>query len=149
VQASGNGYLFAHMDSAHDRRLFAEPPELQVTVDRVLYQPHVKTPPDRPHCFVYFITIHNNMDVPVTIRGRKWIVTNAEGKTTVLEGEGVVGETPTIEPGEKFSYNSFHLIDSPPARTEGSYIGVDGRGNAVVTRIPRFIMTLPEDRQDQ
>ena len=56
-----------------------------MTVDRVLYQPDVETPPERPHCFVYFITIHNDTDTPVTIRGRKWVVTNTRGEITGVE----------------------------------------------------------------
>lgn len=122
---------------------FLEPANLTVTVDRVLYQPHVAAPADRPHCFVYFISIHNDTDVAVTIKGRKWVVTNKRGEVTAVEGDGVVGQFPTIEPGEKFSYNSFHLLDSETALAEGSYLGIDGLGRRVVTRIPPFRMTVP------
>jgi len=122
---------------------FLEPENLKVTVDRVAYQPNAATPPDRPHCFVYFISIHNDTEIPVTIRGRKWVVTNDRGEVTAVEGDGVVGERPTIEPGEKFSYNSFHLLDTNSAVAEGSYIGVDANGEKVLTRIPKFKMTVP------
>jgi ApaG protein len=115
-----------------------------VTVDRVLYQPDVETPPERPHCFVYFITIHNDTDTPVTIRGRKWVVTNTRGEITAVEGEGVVGQMPRIEPGGRFSYNSFHLLDTTSAIAEGSYLGIDSLGQRVITRIPRFKMIVPE-----
>src|SRR5882757_2569415 len=90
---------------------FLEPAGLRVTVDRVVYQTDAETPPDRPHCFAYFISIHNNSDVAVTIKGRKWVVTNAQKQITVVEGDGVVGQFPTIEPGGKFSYNSRHFLD--------------------------------------
>jgi ApaG protein len=123
---------------------FLEPPGLKVTVDRVSYQPDVATPPDRPHCFVYFISIHNGTDGPVTIHGRKWVVTNTRGEVTAVEGDGVVGEHPKIDPGEKFSYNSFHLLDTNSAVAEGSYLGVDAQGRKVITRIPKFKMTVPE-----
>ena len=124
---------------------FFEPENLTVTVDRVAYQPDMDTPLDRPHCFVYFISIHNDTDLPVTIHGRKWVVTNNHGEITAVEGDGVVGEHPTIEPGEKFSYNSFHLLDSKTAIAEGSYLGVDANGRKVLTRIPKFKMTVPHD----
>ncbi len=120
-----------------------EPPGLKVTVDEVLYQPEVQTPPDRPHCFVYFISIHNDTELPVTIKGRKWVVTNTRGEVMALEGDGVVGQHPTIEPGEKFTYNSFHLLDTRTAVAEGSYLGVDATGRRVLTRIPRFRMVVP------
>lgn len=124
---------------------FQEPAGLKVTVDRVLYQPNVATPPDRPHCFVYFISIHNETDAPITIHARKWIVTNSRGEITAVEGDGVVGEHPKIEPGEKFSYNSFHLLDTKTAVAEGSYIGIDAAGQRVLTRIPRFKMVVPQE----
>lgn len=114
-----------------------------MTVDRVVYEPDVDTPVNRPHCFVYFISIHNGTDSPVTIHGRKWVVTNTRGEVTAVEGDGVVGQHPTIDPGEKFTYNSFHLLDTKTAIAEGSYIGVDANGQKVLTRIPKFKMTVP------
>jgi ApaG protein len=122
---------------------FFEPPALKVTVDKVVYYPDAATPPDHPFCFVYFITIHNDTDSPVTIKGRKWVVTNARGEITAVEGEGVVGKFPEIPAGGEFSYNSFHLLDTQSAVAEGSYLGVDGTGRTVITRIPRFEMVVP------
>lgn len=123
---------------------YLEPAGLRVTVDRVLYQPEAQTPPERPHCFVYFITIHNDTDTAITIRARKWVVTNASGDVTAVEGEGVVGQMPRIQPGDRFSYNSFHLLDTTSAVAEGSYLGVDDSGTPVLTRIPRFKLIVPE-----
>lgn len=120
-----------------------EPDGLRVTVDRVAYQPDAATPPDRPHCFVYFITIHNRSSSSVTIKGRKWVVTNDRGEITAVEGDGVVGQFPLIPTGEKFSYNSFHLLDTNSAVAEGSYLGTDGEGRTVLVRIPKFQMTVP------
>lgn len=121
---------------------FIEPPGLRVTLDRVSHQPDAETPASRPYCFVYYISIWNDTAEPVTIRGRKWVVTNARGEVTAVEGEGVVGLTPEIPPGEKFSYNSYHLLDTPSGRAEGSYIGIDGSGRRVLTRIPAFQMSV-------
>jgi len=121
-----------------------ESPKLYVTVDRVVFQPQAPTPVDRPYCFVYFITIHNDTDEAVTIRGRKWVVTNSSGEITAVEGEGVVGQTPEIPPGGSFSYNSFHLLDTPSAIAQGSYIGMDANGRRVLTRIPKFEMAVPQ-----
>ena len=120
-----------------------ELPGLRVTVDRVAYNPEAQTPPDRPHCFVYFITIHNDSKLPVTIKGRKWVVTSDRGDVTVVEADGVVGQFPLIEPGGDFSYNSYHLLDTRSAVAEGSYLGVDPTGRKVITRIPKFRMSVP------
>ena len=122
-----------------------ELPGLHVTVDRVVHERNAQTPPDRPHCFVYFITIHNDSDVTVTIKGRKWVVRNERGEVTAVEGDGVVGQFPKIKPGDTFSYNSFHLNDTATAVAEGSYIGMDERGRKVLTRIPKFEMRVEGD----
>lgn len=116
---------------------------LSVTVDEVRYEPLAATPADRPHCFIYFITIHNRSDVTVTIRGRKWIVRNARGETNVLEGDGVVGKTPRLDPGGHFSYNSYHLLDTRRGTALGSYVGIDEHGRRVFARIPEFAMVVP------
>ena len=114
-----------------------------MTVDRVVYQPEAITPTDRPHCFAYCISIHNDTDLPVTIKGRKWVVTNNRGEVTALEGDGVVGATPSIVPGDTFTYESYHLLNAHSAVAEGSYLGVDALGRRVLARIPRFEMSLP------
>ncbi len=122
---------------------FIELPGLRVTVDKVVHHPKADSPSDRPHCFVYFITIHNDSEVAVTIRARKWVVTNERGEVMALEGEGVVGQSPNIPPGESWSYNSFHLLDTPTAVAEGSYLGLDAEGRRVIVRIPKFRMEVP------
>ncbi len=129
------------MGQSHE---FLEPKGLRVTVDRVVYNPQYEAPEERPHCFVYFISIHNDTDVPVTIKLRKWVVTNSRGEISAYEGDGVVGQFPMINPGSKFSYNSFHLLDTTSAVAEGSYLGIDDNGNRVLTRIPPFKMVVPK-----
>lgn len=65
---------------------FVELKGLRVTLDKLVYQPAMQTPPDRPHCFVYFITIHNDSPHTVTIKGRKWVVRNDRGRITAHMG---------------------------------------------------------------
>lgn len=120
-----------------------EVPGLSVTLDRLVYRHAPEISADRPHCFVYFITIHNESTSPVTIKGRKWVISHDDGTTLVVEGDGVVGKTPTILPGEEFSYNSQHITATQRAVAEGSYLGLDGDGRQVVIRIPRFELVVP------
>lgn len=126
-----------------------ELPGLSVTLDRLVYAPELPAPPDKPHSFVYFISIHNGSDRTVTIRGRKWVVTNAQGEVTVIEGDGVVGEQPVLAPGEKFTYNSRHILDTHRAIAEGSYWGVDDSGQRIFVRIPTFEMVTPPNSGQQ
>lgn len=122
-----------------------ELPGLTVRLDRLVYENIAHSSPLRPHCFVYFITIRNDSSETVKIIMRKWVVTPEIGDVIVVEGEGVVGETPLLQPGEEFSYNSYHLLERTPATAQGSYLGLTTSGNKVITRIPPFTMTLPAD----
>ncbi len=119
-----------------------ELPGLTVTVNQVVHAPDLHGPPDKPHVFVYFITIANASNETVTIKGRKWVVRETGGETLAVEGDGVVGEFPRLEPGEQFHYNSSHGI-ATDAVAEGAYLGLTGTGEAVFTRIPAFRMRVP------
>jgi ApaG protein len=116
---------------------------LSATVDNVVYDPSLSAPPDRPHPFVYSITIHNDSTEAVTIFGRKWIVRDSGCKELiVVEGDGVVGEFPRIESGASFSYNSYHVVRAE-SRATGSFFGHTDSGKNVCVRLPEFRMTPP------
>ena len=116
---------------------------LSVRVDDVIYMPSLDAPTDKPHPFVYFITILNESSERVRIVGRKWVVNDEGGETTVVEGDGVVGQSPLLEPGEDFSYNSYH-ITAQNAKVQGSFFGVTNTGDKVLARIPSFKLELPD-----
>lgn len=115
---------------------------LRVKVDDVIYMPSLDAPPEKPHPFVYFISIHNDSPVPVTMRGRKWVVREDEGEISVVEGDGIVGQTPVIEPGGHFSYNSYHVV-AQGAVVSGAFFGEAGTGEWVFVRIPEFRLEIP------
>jgi ApaG protein len=115
---------------------------LRVRVDDVIYMPSLDAPSDKPHPFVYFISIHNQSQTPLIIRGRKWVIREDDGVTTVVEGDGVVGQTPTIEPGEHFSYNSYHVI-ARAAVAAGAFFGQTASGDRIFARIPEFRLEVP------
>lgn len=119
-----------------------ELPELRVTVDRVVFAPHLDAPPERPYPFVYFITIHNTSDKTVTLKGRKWVVRDSQNQSVVVEGEGVVGKFPTLSPGESFSYNSYHVTASDSV-AEGAFLALTEDNIPVFARIPAFALVTP------
>lgn len=126
--------------AAHDA---IEVPGLRVELDRlVYYHGGEKLPEDKPHAFVYFLTIRNGSDRTVTLLGRKWLLRHADGSQLAIEGDKIVGETPTLAPGESFSYNSYH-VTAVDAIAQGSFHGIDADGARVFVRIPEFAMRIP------
>lgn len=99
-------------------------------------------PPDKPHAFVYFITITNGSDRTVTLLGRKWVLEHADGSRLVVEGDRIVGETPRLAPGESFSYNSYHVTGGD-ARAHGCFHGHDETGERVHVLLPPFDLVIP------
>lgn len=124
------------------KNVISEMRNLHVTINRVVYVPHLEAPPERPFPFVYFITIRNESEQTVTIKGRKWIVSDTNGERIVVEGDGVVGKFPRLRPGEQFSYNSYHVIGSVSV-AEGAFFGVTDEGVPIFTRIPKFELRPP------
>ena len=61
---------------------------LRVNLDQLVYQDGVLTPPDTPHCFAYYITILDEGQETVTVRGRKWVVTESNGEVIAVEETG-------------------------------------------------------------
>jgi ApaG protein len=122
-----------------------ELPGLTARLDRLCHhRGGASLPPDRPHAFVYFVTIRNDSDRAVTLLGRKWVVCNEDGTRQVIEGDKIVGETPHLAPGEHFSYSSFH-VTGMAAVAQGSFHGHDEYGNKVHVLLPPFAMNLPAD----
>ncbi len=120
-----------------------ELPGLSAHLDKLCYHHGgVSLPADKPHAFVYFVTIHNSADRAVTLLGRKWVMQHADGTQLVIEGDKIVGETPRLAPGDQFSYNSYH-VTGVDASAQGSFHGVDELGNRIHVILPPFEMVIP------
>lgn len=125
------------MSSSH------ELPGLTARLDKLCYHHGgCSLPADKPHAFVYFVTIQNASDRTVTLLGRKWVIEHADGNRLVIEGDKIVGETPRLEPGEQFSYNSYH-VTGDDAVARGGFHGVDDHGHKVHVMLPPFAMHVP------
>lgn len=116
---------------------------LRVTIDRIVYvYDSDKLPTNAPHAFIYFITIINLSNTRVILKGRRWVICDEDGSQKVIEGQGIVGIEPNLKPGEKFSYNSYHMSHCNSS-AEGSFHGIDDNGKPIYVRIPRFDMNIP------
>ena len=74
---------------------------VKVTV-RSFYLADRSNPEDNEFFWAYRIRIENGGDAPVQVLKRTWHITDAQARTQSVHGDGVVGETPVIEPGKAF-----------------------------------------------
>lgn len=73
------------------------------------------------HAFSYSITIENQSKDTVQLISRFWKIKDSLNNPTVVQGEGVIGEKPILLPGEKHSYTSGCLLESPMGAMCGHY----------------------------
>ncbi len=112
---------------------------------RARYEPTHSDPKAARFIFSYRITILNRSDATVQLMRRHWVVRDSLAAVREVEGAGVVGETPILEPGEEFSYSSACDLRSGFGRMEGSYLmrrvhdGVEFR-----VAIPEMHLACPE-----
>jgi ApaG protein len=92
------------------------------------------------YVFRYTIVISNDGDSPAQLISRQWIIIDANGRREDVEGPGVVGETPRLEPGEKFEYQSFCPLKTKWGTMEGSYQMKRDDGSKFDVAINRFYL---------
>lgn len=115
--------------------------DIQVSVEVGYAQQHSQ--PGR-HIFVYFITIENRSPETVQLLEREWFIQDGNGENEHLQGEGVVGEKPVLEPGQSFQYNSFCPLARPPGSMEGFYTFQNMLAQRFRVKIPAFALRLPQ-----
>ncbi len=109
---------------------------VKVTV-RSFYLADRSNPEDNEFFWAYRIRIENGGDAPVQVLKRTWHITDAQARTQSVHGDGVVGETPVIEPGKAFEYTS-----GTPLSTSSGFMG--GLYHAIVVPTgENFEVTIP------
>ena len=93
--------------------------------------------------WAYHIRIENDGAQAVQLLTRHWTITDGRGAKHTVEGEGVVGEQPMIEPGASYDYVSGCPLATPTGAMQGSYHVVSADGDAFDVAIPRFALTAP------
>ena len=96
--------------------------------------------------WAYTIEIENTGEHPVQLIARKWVITDANGRTEHVQGMGVIGEQPVIEPGGRFRYTSGAPLPTPSGFMSGSYEMRRGDGESFAATIPGFSLDRPSDR---
>ena len=97
--------------------------------------------------WAYPVEIVNLTGVPVQLISRRWVITDARGQTEEVSGPGVVGEQPTILPGESYSYASGCPLGTASGSMVGAYSMTDAAGRAFEAAIPAFSLDVPGERR--
>ncbi|MCD9032870.1 Co2+/Mg2+ efflux protein ApaG [Luteimonas sp. Y-2-2-4F] len=100
--------------------------------------------PDRDrYVFAYTIRIRNLGRRAAQLMSRHWIITDGNGKVDEVHGEGVVGEQPTIAPGDQFEYTSGAVLETAVGSMQGRYDMVGEDGTCFDAPIPPFTLSVP------
>ncbi|KGK00542.1 Co2+/Mg2+ efflux protein ApaG [Thalassotalea sp. ND16A] len=93
--------------------------------------------------FSYTITIENNSDKTMQLISRSWLITDADGNKVSVEGDGVVGQQPVLQSGQRYRYSSGSILKTPIGTMEGFYTMKDLQGNQHKVEIPVFGLSVP------
>jgi len=102
--------------------------------------PDHENPRSRRFAFGYTIVIRNEGSEPARLMRRHWVIVDAIGERQDVDGEGVVGEQPRLEPGDEFEYTSWAPIHTPWGTMEGSYSMRRDDGSHFEATIGRFYL---------
>jgi len=107
------------------------------------YLPDQSSPRDDRFVFAYTITISNESPKTAQLRTRHWIITDARGAIEEVRGDGVVGEQPTLKPGQSFQYTSGCVLTTPIGTMHGSYRFWRDDGTFFDAQIAAFSLASP------
>jgi ApaG protein len=93
--------------------------------------------------FAYTVEIVNEGEETVRLVARHWRITDAHGRTEEVRGPGVVGEQPTLGPGQSFTYTSGAPLPTPSGIMVGAYHMQTEAGQPFEVAIPAFALESP------
>lgn len=108
------------------------------------YQEEQSNPMAAEYLFAYRITIENFSDMPVKLHRRHWKILDANGTYREVEGEGVVGAQPILEPGNAYQYVSAVNLRSDMGKMYGHYTMENMYNKKLFpVNIPEFELIVP------
>ena len=93
--------------------------------------------------FSYTITVKNNSVETVQLLSRYWLITDANGDTNIVTGEGVIGQQPFIKADQSFTYSSGCILKSPLGNMQGHYQMKTNSAELIQVEISPFRLAKP------
>ncbi|MEJ6789762.1 Co2+/Mg2+ efflux protein ApaG [Brevundimonas sp. BR2-1] len=131
----------------HDARAYEAETDGIVVRVRPSYLAGQSDPEGGRWVWAYQVEIVNLSGVPVQLVARRWVITDALGHVEEVRGAGVVGEQPTIQPGDSYSYASGCPLGTASGSMMGGYSMTDDAGRMFEVAIPAFSLDVPGDRR--
>lgn len=100
-------------------------------------------PEESAYVYAYEIDITNNGDVAAQLISRHWKIVDSREDTQEVQGLGVVGQQPTLQPGENYTYTSGVVLQTESGYMQGSYTLRDENGVEFIAEIPAFALVIP------
>ncbi|MDQ6437619.1 Co2+/Mg2+ efflux protein ApaG [Mesorhizobium sp. LHD-90] len=104
-------------------------------------------PAENRYVWGYRVTIDNQSDEHVKLLSRYWHITDGKGHVEEVQGPGVVGEQPELDPGDSYQYMSGCPLPTPSGIMVGRYTMRNARGDMFDIDIPAFSLDLPDGRR--
>ena len=95
------------------------------------------------YTFAYHVRISNVGEETAQLVSREWIITDGDGNVERVQGPGVVGEFPELEPGEEFEYTSFCPLTTSFGSMQGHYVMKTSTGETFEAEIAPFTLAVP------
>ena len=116
-----------------------------VTVSvETFYQAEYSNPVASDFMFSYRITLENHNSFPVQLLRRHWYIFDSIAGHKEVEGEGVVGVQPQINPSQKYQYMSGCNLQSDMGKMHGVYFMENGyTKKSFLIHVPAFEMIVP------
>jgi len=93
--------------------------------------------------FAYHVVISNVGSAAAQLISREWVITDSDGNVERVQGAGVVGETPLLEPGGAFEYTSFCPLRTSMGSMQGGYMMRRSNGETFRAEIAPFTLAVP------
>ena len=92
---------------------------------RSKYESEYSNPGEDKFVFSYKVIIENLSDDPVQLLSRHWFIVDAYLNQREVKGEGVIGETPIIQPGKSHAYSSWSPLITEMGKMYGTYVMIN------------------------
>jgi ApaG protein len=119
--------------------------DIEVSVEPA-YLSEQSNPLDNHYVWSYSVNIRNNGTDSIQLKERHWKIMDAQGNIQEVQGKGVIGKQPIINPGEQYNYISGTPLTTPSGFMSGTYsMENTGQGNSdsFDVEIPAFSLDSP------